>query len=130
MPCKSLVLSGGTVVLEHWTGVVTHEELLAHNRQLLLDPTIARGAAVLADCRSARIEVPQERLHELAELHGDPARPSSISRFAFLVPPHAYSRAESFAREIGRFGITVIVFSSLPVACQWLGIDPNDVPWE
>jgi len=129
MPCKSLVLNGGTVVLEHWTGSVALAELLAHNQKLVVDPSIVKGAAVLADCRAAQIDIPIERLHEIADIHGGPGGPLKITRFAFLVPAHVYNHAQQFVRQIGKHGVTAIVFTSLNVACQWVGVDLEDVPW-
>jgi hypothetical protein len=129
MACKSLVLSGGTVVLERWTGLVTHEELLAHNRNLVQDPSIARAASVIADCRAAQILIPTGRLHEIADIHEGPAGERKIARFAFLVAADVYDLAQQFVGDVARHGVTAIVFTSLDVACQWVGIDPKDVPW-
>jgi len=40
MPNNYAVLYSGSVVVEFWTGQVTHEELLAHERWHLSDPLI------------------------------------------------------------------------------------------
>jgi hypothetical protein len=123
-----VVINDGKVVLELWTGHVTFEDIAAHNQELLQNPSIAQGAAVLADCRTAHVDLPPERLPEIADIHGNPLGPSKISRFAFLVPAEVYAQTHLFIGEVRKHGITAIVFTSLSVACQWLGVDPADVP--
>jgi hypothetical protein len=128
MPCEVIVLNDGKLVLERWTGLVTFEDVAAHNQYLLQDPSIAQGAAALIDCRTALIALPVERVGELAIPHGDPAGQFKISRFAFVMAADSDAHAQAFTREVQKHGITAIVFTSLSVACQWLGVDPADVP--
>ena len=128
MPCEVVVLNGGKLVLERWTGLVTFEEVAAHNRDLLRDPSIAQGAAALIDCRTALIALPVERVGELAAAHGNTAGRFKIGRFAFVMSADSDAHAQAFTREVHKHGITAIVFTSLGVACQWLGVDPADVP--
>ena len=49
MPNNYAVLNSGSVVVEFWTGPVTHDELLAHERRHLSDPLIKAGASVLVE---------------------------------------------------------------------------------
>ena len=49
MPSNYAVLNGGNVVVEFWTGPVTQEELLAHERRHLSDPLIKAGVSVLIE---------------------------------------------------------------------------------
>ena len=127
MPCSYRVVGNGSLVIERWSGAVTHEELIAHKRQLALEPSIRKGAAVLTDCRAAAFATPVNMLHEVAAVDGDPANHTRIGRYAFLVEEPAYERAQLFASQVSRYGVTVIVFTSLSVACQWLGVDAVDV---
>ena len=49
MPVEYVVLNQGALVLELWTGIISHDELLTHEERHLNDSSIARGASVLAD---------------------------------------------------------------------------------
>jgi hypothetical protein len=49
MPVEYVVLNQGTLILELWAGIISHDELLAHERRHLRDSSIACGASVLAD---------------------------------------------------------------------------------
>lgn len=51
MPVEYVVLNQGTLVLELWTGTISHHELLAHERRHLRDSSVVCGASVLADAR-------------------------------------------------------------------------------
>jgi hypothetical protein len=53
-----MVLGDGELVLERWTGTVTHEELIAHERAQIRDPAIKPGAVMLVDATLARFETP------------------------------------------------------------------------
>ena len=48
MPIEYVVLNQGAVVLELWSGIVSHDELLAHEQRHLSDSSIAR---CICSCR-------------------------------------------------------------------------------
>ena len=124
MPSYYEVYDEGRTVLELWTGVVAHEEIVAQTRDQLQDTRILPGASLLVDATRARFETPAELVHEVSAEFGRPERKTSIVKHALLVNSAAWDRAQLLAREAEGFGVTSIVFTSLDIACQWLGLDP------
>ena len=125
MPNNYAVLNSGSVVVEFWTGPVTHEELLAHERRHLSDPSVKPGAAVLVDAERAHFGTTIDEVKELADLYGQVIGRLKVGRIALLVNRETYERALVFLKEVEGYGVKVIVFNSLDIACTWLGLDVN-----
>jgi hypothetical protein len=125
MPNNYAVLNSGSVVVEFWTGPVTHEELLAHERRHLSDPSVKPGAAVLVDAERAHFGTTIDEVKELANLYGQVIGRLKVGRMALLVNRETYERALVFLKEAEGYGVKVIVFNSLDIACTWLGLDVN-----
>ena len=123
MPVKYVVLNQGTLVVELWTGTISHDEVLAHERRHLSDSSIARGASVLVDANNASFETTPEAVHELADLYRRSGENLRVGKSALLVNRLAYDRAQLYERQASDCGVTVILFNSLDIACTWLGID-------
>jgi hypothetical protein len=123
MPNNYAVLNGGSVVVEFWTGQVTHEELLAHERRHLSDPLIKAGASVLVDAERAQFGTTVEEVKEIADLYGQVVGRLKVGRMALLVNKETYERAQVFLKEAEGYGVKVIVFNSIDIACTWLGLD-------
>jgi hypothetical protein len=122
MPNAYVVLGDGELVLERWTGSVTHEELIAHERAQIRDPAIKPGAVMLVDATRARIETPLEAVHELSDLYADDSE-RRIAKCAMLVNGDTYEQAQLFAAQAAKLGMSIIVFNLIDTACLWLGID-------
>ncbi len=125
MPNNYAVLNSGSVVVEFWTGPVTHEELLAHERRHLSDPSVKLGAAVLVDAERAHFGTTIEEIKEIVDLYGQVIGKLKVGRMALLVNKETYERALVFMKEVEGYGVKVIVFNSLDIACTWLGLDVN-----
>jgi hypothetical protein len=125
MPNNYAVLNEGSVVVEFWTGPVTHEELLAHERRHLSDPSVKPGAAVLVDAERAHFGTTVDEVKELAELYGQVIGRLKVGRMALLVNKETYERALVLLKEAEGYGVKVIVFNSIDIACTWLGLDVN-----
>ena len=123
MPCKYAIAMDGMVVVELWTGTVTGDELMAHKKQQVCDPSIKADASVLSDCTRAVFKISPEAINELSEMDNDANNKPKIRRYAFLVNNDAYDRARQFSDRVNKVGKSVIIFNSLEVACTWLGID-------
>jgi hypothetical protein len=123
MPVKYVVLNQGTMVVELWTGTISHDEVLAHERRHLSDSSIALGASVLVDATSASFETTPEAVHEVTDLYRRSGEKLRVGISAVLVNTSAYDRARLYERQATDFGVRVILFNSLDVACVWLGID-------
>ncbi len=120
-----VVLNGGSAVVEFWKGQVTHDELLAHERRHLSDPSIKTGAAVLVDAERAHFGTTVEEIKEVVALYGQVIGKLKVGRMALLVNKETYERALVFLKEVEGYGVKVIVFNSLDIACTWLGLDVN-----
>jgi hypothetical protein len=127
MSVEYVVLNQGALVLELWTGTVSHDELLAHERCHLSDSSVARGASVLADATSATFETTPEEVHELTDLYRRSGEKLRVGKSAILVNESAYDRARLYEKQAIDLGVRVILFNSLDVACTWLGIDVTTV---
>lgn len=125
MPNNYAVLNSGSAVVEFWTGQVTHDELLAHERRHLSDPSVKPGAAVLVDAERAHFGTTIDEVKELADLYGQVIGRLKVGRMALLVNKETYERALIFFKEVEGYGVKVIVFNSLDIACTWLGLDVN-----
>lgn len=123
MPVEYVVLNQGALVLELWTGTISHGELLAHERQHLRDSSIAYGASVLADAVGASFETMPEAVHELTDLYRRSAENLRVGKAAILVNESAYDRARLYEKQAIDLGVRMILFNTLDVACAWLGID-------
>jgi len=124
MPSCYEVYDQGRTVLELWTGTIAHEEIVTQTRDQLQDGRIAPGASLLVDATRARFETPTELVHEVSAEFARPDRKTSILKHALLVNHDAWDRAQLLAREEEGYGVTTIVFTSLDIACHWLGLDP------
>jgi len=127
MPNYYAVLNNGSVVVEFWTGQVSQEELLAHERLHLSDPLIKAGATVLVDAERAHFGTTVEEIKEVSDLYGRVTGNLKVSRMALLVNKETYERALVFLKQVEGYGVRVIVFNSLDIACIWLGLDVNVV---
>jgi len=123
MPNSYVVLNDGHVVVEFWTGQVTHAELLAHEHRHLSDPSIKAGAAVLVDAERAQFGTTTDEIKDVVALYGQVVGRLKVGRMALLVNKETYQRALVFLKEVEGYGVKVIVFSTLDVACTWLGLD-------
>jgi len=125
MPNIYAVLNSGSVVVEFWTGQVTHDELLEHEQRHLSDPSIKAGASILIDAERAHFGTTIDEVKEIADLYGQVIGRLKVGRMALLVNKETYDRALVFMKEVEGYGVKVIVFNSLDIACTWLGIDVN-----
>ena len=123
MPNRYATFDGGLTVFELWTGLVTHEELVAHAREQFRDVRIRPGAIVLADARSASFATDSAHVQEFTDIYGRAENTNRSSKCALVVSFDVWDRAQLFAEQAKKYGVAVIVFNSLDVACAWLAID-------
>ena len=123
MPVTYIVLNQGSLVLELWTGMVSHEEILTHVRQHLSNASIARGASVLIDATGASFETATEAIHEVTDLYRRSIEKLRVGKVSLLVNASTYDRAQVYEKQATDLGLRVILFNSLDVASAWLGVD-------
>ena len=123
MPVTYVVLNQGSLVLELWTGVVSHDEVLTHERQHLSDASIAPGASVLVDATGALFETTTEAVHEVTDLYRRSIEKLRVGKAALLVNESTYDRARVYEKQSIDLGMRVILFNSLDVASAWVGVD-------
>lgn len=118
------VIENGTVVLEYWSGQVTGEDLVTHEKQHLTDPRIMPGASVLVEARQAYFGITTEEAGDLVNgLYALYRQPLKIKKCALLVNDLTYPLARAYEKSGAKHGISVIAFHALDVACPWLGLD-------
>lgn len=102
--------------------------MLEHERQQLQDTRIAPGAVVLADLTRATFpDTTDLNACDILELHGRPDNKTRLSKCALLVSEEAFSRADTVSSQSGRSSnFSVIVFTSIHIACTWLGLDVSE----
>ncbi len=125
MPNSYIVLDSGTLVIERWTGTVTHDELISHERDQIEDRSIKPGAVVLAYAANASFETGPEEVRQLSDLYG--RGDIAMEKCAVVVNDDAYDRAQLFAAQGTGHGVSIVVFNDVEVACAWLGVDPVKV---
>ena len=125
MPNSYVVVDHGRLVLECWTGNVTHDELISHERTQLKDRSIKPGAAVLAYAVDATFETPSDMVHEVSDLYDSSDNP--LEKLAVVVNDDTYDRAQLFSAQSVGFGISIVVFNDVESACAWLDVDPVKV---
>lgn len=120
-----MVLNNGKLIIERWMGKISHAEVIDHERQQLNDTSIKRGAKVLADLREASIYETTlgDRLDELMELYSNPKNKTGIAKCALVVNDETWSQAKALEAGIEKHNVTFIAFTTLDIACTWLGID-------
>lgn len=128
MPVQYLVTDKGTLVIELWTGVISREEMLSHEKKQLQDDSITQGASVIVDARKADFSnIPYETATDLVKIYDDKENITSIIKSAILVRNADYDKARRLEDEAARGTRHIIVFNSLEIACIWLGKDPDRI---
>ena len=126
MPIKIAVLNNGNVVINHWIGDVTFDDLLEHDRKMLQDPSIVPGATVLTDTTKANaIDFEIDRIPEFIDIMKDPENKTAIARFGLLVATENLEVANAFADATEKIGVPLVIFSSIDVAAVWVGVEPS-----
>lgn len=127
MPVEYVVINGGKLVIERWAGVITHAEIISHEKKKLQDESIAAGAKALADARSAEFcDTTLDRVHEISDIYSDPGNRTSIATYALVIGGQGFDEAKLWEVQSRRHGVNAIVFNNLEVACIWLGLVPAD----
>jgi hypothetical protein len=126
MPCKYAILQEGRMIVEQWVGTLGYETLIKHKTQQRLDPKISAPASVLSDCRLATVEIAPEAIDRLSAQEHD-HQGQAVQRYAFLVKPEVYARAQRFGDGISPIGKSVRIFNRLDSACRWLELDPAEI---
>ena len=127
-PVRYVVMEGGKLVLEIWSGDVSREDVESHSRAHLADARIADGAAALVDARSANFGVSPHDVQAVVDgLYARRQGRMKIGKCALLVNERTYDAARVYERSAAKYGVNVIIFNALDVACEWLGVDRTAV---
>jgi hypothetical protein len=134
MPVKSAVVNDGSLIVERWTGAITRAELLEQARALARDDRVQPGAVKFSDFRAASLHaIGLEALEALAAQVG-----RRHVRTGLLIHERDWSRARAAEAQVELEGLEVACFNLLgatpweiiATACQWLGVDPDQVAVE
>lgn len=96
MPVIYAMIEDSKVALQYWSGRVTRDDMVTHERHHLMDPRITPGASVLVDARESHCGLTQEEVHEVIDaLYANFPTPLRIKTCAFLVNAQTYALAEA-----------------------------------
>lgn len=127
MPSTYRVLFEGSLVIEKWVGDISHSELVSHECEMSRDTAIESVANVLVDARLANFASSREQIESLREVYEHPEAQSRNARCALLVSTEAWHQARQYEALMQDFGVNVICFTALPIACTWLGYDVDRI---
>ena len=123
MPIDYAVALDGALVVEVWRGAINIDDLYDHREQQAQDPSIVNGARVLADIRLASFRnVSQSQMAAFARSYRATESQASSRALAF-VAAEGFAKAQAYEKASRSFLRNVVVFTSLPTACRWLGVD-------
>lgn len=118
------VTNGGRLVIEYWSGHVERHDIEVHSKSHLSNPEVVLRAATIVDARSADFAIDLKDVADIVDcLFANYVDKLNIGKCAVLVNDKTYEMARSYERSAEKYGINVIVFSDLAIACTWLGID-------
>ncbi len=97
------VIEDGSVVLQHWNGAVTRDDLMVHEQQHLTDPRIKPGASVLVDAREAYFGITQEEVGDIVNcLYALSRHPLKIQKCALLVNVPTLPLARAYEKSVNK----------------------------
>ena len=127
MPIHYIVLDEGSLVYACASGVLTEEDLLAHEKRVLADTAVTPGYKQLLDCRWVKEDtIDRGVVAVLAGLHAQHRARLTGSRYAIVTHSASWFEVGS-AYACDQYGMTMIVFNDPNTACIWLGVDYRDV---
>ncbi len=117
------VIENGQVVIEYWSGRVDRHDVEIHSKEHLSDARIVPGASALVEARKAQFGVALEDVSNVVDsLYTNYVGRLKVGKCAVLVNSNTYDLARAYERSASKYGINVIVFHDLDIACKWLGV--------
>jgi hypothetical protein len=128
MPIEYKVAHGGKLVVEVWSGEITRDLLIDHQKRSLSDESIQPGRIELVDVtRATGAAIGEKELKEFTDYYREhPDRARSV-RIAIVASGDGFDKARIFERLSVPHLITVVVFNEIDTACTWLGVDEAEV---
>ncbi len=110
------------------TGALTESDFIGHVEALAMDDRVERGYKELFDARSVvHVEGIPEAFGRMAEIEQQHRQKFTGHKIAILTMSHNADRAARlFERHTASSPMTVIVFTTLDVAIEWLGVRTRD----
>lgn len=127
MPIQYIVLDEGMLVYARAYGVLTQEDLVAHERTVLDDAHVRRGFKQLLDCRWVKEDlIDSGAVAALSDVHSQRKSRLNGSRYAIVTHNAVWFQVGSHY-DCDHYGMTMIVFNDPSTACIWLGVDYRDI---
>jgi hypothetical protein len=116
------------LILEVWTGTITKDEFLEHERRHLQDPDFPSAPKAVVDITAASFdsEIKKMEIQQFVDLYQDHHDKVVGARVA-IVSGKEFDRASLYAQLTEPHQINVIVFSTINTACLWLGVNETEV---
>ena len=122
------VIENGQMVVEYWSGKVDRHDVAIHSKEHLSDTRIVPGASALVEARNAVFGIDLKDVADVVDsLYANYIGRLKIGKCAVLVNSTTYDLARAYERSAGHYGINVIIFSDLAIACTWLGVGVDTI---
>ncbi len=124
MPGDYMLLNQGQIAVEYWEGQITYDMLMANEQAISSDPDIQKGSIYLVDMRKATTDVTMEQVREIADvtIHGEYG--IRYSKAAIVCTENlTFTQSQMYELSVCQHGLSIITFTSLPIACRWLNVD-------
>ena len=110
-------------MLEKWDGQFSMQDLMQMDPSLREGLSFDRPIRVLVYAVSARFDVTDDGLVEYAGAFEDLISDPSLLSLALFVAPEQLGDAKFLAGQFRSMGGRCMAFSSVTVACAWLGVE-------
>ncbi|MFG0248588.1 MAG: hypothetical protein ACF8OB_06855 [Phycisphaeraceae bacterium JB051] len=124
MPGDYLLLNRGQIAVEYWEGQITYDMFVANEHAISNDPDIKQGSIYLVDMRKATTDVTMEQVRQIAEItiHGEYG--IRYNKAAIVCTENqTFTQSQMYELSVCQHGLSIITFTSLPIACRWLDVD-------
>jgi hypothetical protein len=128
MPGDYAVINDGRLVVEYWSEPLAIRDILEHEALHLADDTIKENALCIVDMRNIVSNLTIEEIHRIAQMNL--TSPNGLKHYKIAIvctESDIYRQSQIYELSLCEQGVSIITFTSLPVACAWLDIDLHDV---
>jgi hypothetical protein len=128
MPGDYMLLNDGQLAIEYWEGNISYDMFMKNEHAISSDPNIKQGSLYLVDLRKAIADVTMEQVREIADVTFHSEYGIRYKKAALVCTENVtFSKSQMYELSVSRQGLSIITFTSLSIACQWLNVDLDQV---
>ena len=128
MQIKHIVTNNGTLLIEVWKGIISPEEAIENEKNILSNSTLKQGAVVLTDLRNATLsEITLNAIDKISSPYNNPEKHVLLSKTIVIAPDiDVFKKAEIY-RDQTKKSQGVILTSSVSSASLLEDISENNL---